>query len=184
MNPEQHRQSTDVSSAGSGQGRNGQAHEPSNGEPGLVSLRWLEEQLASDVVGSFDLKSRQGIELAQEQLTLLERLTAWRKQDAEATKAEAEASKAGAEAAKAGHQEKAEIGRLKARSWREWSYLGIVILLTVVGTGLVVCGLLQDAMLARLGAGLLLAPGSAATFGLSRSRSAPPDGRAWPRKVS
>lgn len=178
MNPEQRKQSTDFPSAGSGQGRNGQPRESPNGEPGLVSLRWLEERLTSDVVGSFDLKSREGIELAQEQLTLLERLTVWRKQEAEAAKAEAEASRTGAEAAKAGHQEKAERGRLRARSWREWSYLGIVILLAAVGTGLVICGLLQDAMLVRLGAGLLLAPGSAAALGLSRARSAPSDSRA------
>lgn len=163
MNPEQRKQFIDLQSAGSEQDHNGQVQESSNGEPHLGKRRWLEEQLASDVFASFDLHSPEGRGLAGEQLALLGLATELRKQCAEADKAQSEA-------AITRHQEQAESGRLKVRTW-ELVYLCIIVLAAVIGAGLVICALIRNDALLGLGGTTLLTSSTASGVILSKAQA-------------
>jgi cation transport ATPase len=122
-----------------------------------------------------------------------ERQAKQRKQDAEAEKAKHEAAKAKHEAAKAKHEaaktrHEATKVRHEANAqewtakharkrsltnlWRDWIFLGILIIVTLTGVGTIAYGVATETIRAMVtGVALLSGPSGTAILGLTRNRS-------------
>ncbi len=158
----------------------GSTEEPSRTSPSgpLHELRQL------------DLRDEEKVRLAKEQSKFFayedECRAKRRKQDAEAEKARHEATKARHEAAMAGHEATKARHEANAREWtarharkrsltvlwRDWIFLGILVIATFTGIGAIVYGITTEATRATVtGVAILSGPSGTAILGLTRNRS-------------